>query len=93
MEVNWNKVRRVILDNRLKRCYKPDRAVISYVGDLLPDSVIFGFALIPQLNLWGLLVQSNHFPDNPYGVIRDVSFTQLYSFSPAYKPRIQVYSD
>lgn len=95
MHTNMAKVRRVILDNRLKRCYKPDRAVICYIGELLPDANIFGFGFIPELSLWGVLVESAHFPDNPFSVIRDISFTQLYTMSPHYIRPIRpvVFSD
>lgn len=81
MEIDFLKVRNVILDDRWRKCYKPDRAAISRIGQLLPDANIFGFGFRQDKGYWGVLVESHRFPDNPIGVIRDVSIKDLHFFS------------
>lgn len=77
MEINWFKVRRVILNDRSRRVYRPDRTALNKVAYLLPKAVIFGFGFYQQAGFWMLLVESPEFEDNPYGVIRDVFITNL----------------
>lgn len=80
MEVNPLKVRYIVLDDRWRRCYKPDRSVIQKIGLILPDANIHGFGFRPDLGYWAVMVASDLFPDNPFGVIRDVSIKDIPVF-------------
>lgn len=86
MQIDFLKVRNVVLDDRWRRCYKPDRAAIRRIGEVLPDSNIFGFGFRPDKGYWAVMVESQSFPDNPFGVIRDLSIKDLSFF----KPKLQL---
>lgn len=79
MEIDWNKVRRVVLDDRWRKCYKPDRTVINKIVWELPDCRIIGFSFYPVSGFWCLLVEDGSFSDNPFGIIRDVSVSKLHT--------------
>jgi hypothetical protein len=77
VEIDWLRVRRVVLDDRWGKSKKPDFSHLRKLGQLVPDANIFGFGFAPQIGYWTLLVFSPSFPENPFGVIRDVSIRDV----------------
>lgn len=82
MEINWDRVRRVLLNDRLQVKYKPTKAVFKRIGRILPDAKIFGFSWYTQGNCYALLVESSVFRDNPYGIILDIPIVSLNNYHP-----------
>lgn len=80
MDINWDKVKKVILNDRWSKAYRPDKDCISKVGRLLPDANIFGYGLEPRLGYWILLVECPRFSDNPYGVIQELTIASLSAY-------------
>lgn len=78
MQIDWNHVRRVLLNELVQR--KPSKSVFKRVGHLLPDANIFGFSWYVQGNCYALLVESKIFPANPYGVVLDIPITSLSNY-------------
>ena len=79
MTINYLKTRKVILSDRWRKSYKPDKAAISKITGVLPDANILGFGLDPLTGFWVLLVGSSHFTDNPNeGVILSVHINDLH---------------
>lgn len=78
MNVNLLKVRKVILNDRWRRPYKPDQAAIKKITSHLPECNIFGFGFDPNLGFWVVLVEDNSFTDNPdETVFRTIAINDL----------------
>jgi len=67
MTINWEQVRRIVLNDRLIG-YKPDRASLDKLSDRLPDVRVLGFGIYSSVGIWKtwfLLVESKTFwPDH-----------------------------
>lgn len=80
-DTNFFKMRNIVLNDRWGLCYKPDKACVEKLGILLPDASIFGFGFMPRLGFWILMVECPRFPDNPYGVIRDMLMSEISAYA------------
>ncbi len=79
MTVNYEYVRRIILNDRLFG-YRPDRKAIEELRDRLPDMQIIGFGIWSRAfvtSTWFLLVESKRFWADPSPIIDAIPMRQL----------------
>lgn len=87
VEIDWSRVRRVILNDRMV-CYKPDRSVLNKIAGILPDCRFIGFMPYYE-GWWSLAVESEYFPSDPFFTaqtpIHSIPITSLSNYKPPLK--------
>jgi hypothetical protein len=86
--INWAKVRRVVLNDRLV-CYKPDKESLKKLSSRLPDANVIGFGIYSKVlfvTTWFLLVESSFFPedDQPGFITMSISAIPIYKKTQLY---------
>lgn len=81
MEIDWYKVRRIILDDRWRRIYKPDKSAIRKITGLYPDCRIVGFGFDKHTGFWALLVEWQAWGANPWGITQNVFLSKYKNAS------------
>ncbi len=80
MTVNYEYVRRIILNDRLLG-YRPDRKSLEKLRERLPDVKVIGFGIwsrtYPLYNTWFLLVESKRFWADHSPAIDAIPMNQL----------------